>query len=238
MRGILFALTLLAPTWVVAAELDAIEKQLAKMIPGEKPDRITASPIPGLYEVAYGLEIFYITKDGRYVLQGDVYDVDGRMRNLTETKRTAGRRDLIAGIDETTMVVFRAPQEKYVVTVFTDVDCTYCRKLHREMADYNREGITIRYLAYPRSGMNTPSYDKAVSVWCSTDRNAAMTVAKNGETPEPKKCANPVAAHMTAAAKIGLTGTPTLILDDGTMLPGYVDPKRLVSYLAQGRGAN
>lgn len=238
MHRALVLLTLLVSIPAVAADLGAIEKHLAKMIPGEKPDRITESPIPGLYEVAYGLEIFYITKDGRYVLQGDVYDIDGRMRNLTETTRTAGRRDLIAGIDEATMVVFRAPEEKYVVTVFTDVDCTYCRKLHREMADYNREGITIRYLAYPRSGLNTPSYDKAVSVWCAADRNAAMTVAKNGETPEVKKCRNPVADHMAAAAKIGLTGTPTLLLNDGTMLPGYVDPKRLVTYLAQGRVAN
>jgi thiol:disulfide interchange protein DsbC len=221
-----------------AADLAEIEKQLAKMVPGDKPDRISESPIPGLYEVAFGPEIFYMTKNGRYVLQGDIYDVKDRMDNLTEKTRSVGRRDLIAAIDESTMVVFRAPEEKYVITVFTDVDCTYCRKMHREMADYNREGITVRYLAYPRSGFNTPSHEKAVSVWCAADRNAAMTIAKSGEVPPLKTCKNPVADHMAAAAKIGLTGTPTLVLDDGTVLPGYVEPRRLVGHLAQLHGAN
>ena len=216
-----------------APDLAAIEQQLAKVMPGEKPDSIIESPIPGLYEVAFGPEIFYITRNGRYVVQGDVFDVKDRMDNLTEKTRSVGRRELIATIDESTMIVFRAPTEKYVVTVFTDVDCTYCRKMHREMADYNREGITIRYLSYPRSGLNTPSAEKAVSVWCAADRNAALTLAKTGEIPEVRKCRNPVADHMAVAAKIGLTGTPTLVLADGTMLPGYVEPKRLAGFLAQ-----
>jgi thiol:disulfide interchange protein DsbC len=228
---ILMALVLPAGLQAGPTDVAGIRQQLEKIIPGEKPDSITESPISGLFEVLYGPEVFYVSKDGRYVLQGDLYDAGQQLVNLTEEKRTIGRRELIESLDEKSMIIFRSRKPKHTVTVFTDVDCAYCRKLHHQMADYNRAGITIRYLSFPRTGINTPSYFKAVSVWCADDRNAAITNAKNGAEPEPKDCINPVKEHMAVAAKIGVSGTPTLVLEDGTMLPGYVDPKRLAEIL-------
>ena len=125
--------------------------------------------IPGLFEVSYGPDVIYISKDGHYVLQGDLIDAETR-QNLTESVRASARLKLINALDQKTMIVFAPQNVKHTVTVFTDVDCAFCRKLHSQIADYNRFGIAIRYLAFPRTGVNTESYYKAVSVWCSADR--------------------------------------------------------------------
>lgn len=238
MQRVMLLMALVFPALVVGAPADiaAIKEQLAKIIPDETPDSITESPVPGLYEVVFGPEVFYVSKSGRYMLQGDLIDAH-RLNNLTEEKRSLGRRDLIASLDEKSMIVFRGKEQKHMVTVFTDVDCTYCRKLHREMADYNRAGITIRYVAFPRNGIDTESYYKMVSVWCAADRNAAMTLAKDGGNPEAKDCANPVKKHMAAGDRLGVSGTPTMVLEDGSVLPGYVDPRRLAHFLEQSDSA-
>jgi thiol:disulfide interchange protein DsbC len=117
--------------------------------------------------------------------------------------------------------------------VFTDIDCGYCRKLHNEMAKYNAEGITVRYMPYPRSGLNTPSYYKAVSVWCSDDRRDALTRAKAGKDVPRATCDNPVQASLELGHQLGVTGTPALVLEDGQLLPGYVPAKKLSQVLDQ-----
>jgi len=226
---------------VMSSESDEISKVreiLAKIIPNEKPDTITKSPLSGLYEVVYGPEIMYVTGDGRFLMQGDLVDLESK-KNLTEEKRSAGRRKLIASIDPSTMITFAPKKEiKHVITVFTDLDCPYCRKMHQEIADYTQRGIEIRYLAFPRSGLNTPSYFKAVSVWCSRDRKQALTIAKAGGKIDDKTCDNPVRSHMMMGSQVGVTGTPTLVLEDGSVMPGYVPAQQLSALLDERIGKN
>jgi len=204
----------------------AIEKVLERVLHNRKPDAIVAAPVKGLYEVRYGAEIVYVTQDGRFLLQGDLFDLQS-ISNLTEAKRSVVRKEIIAAIDPATMIIFKPQKTRYVVDVFTDVDCPYCRKMHKKIDRYLHEGIEVRYLAYPRSGVNTPSYFKAVAVWCSPDRQAAMTLAKSGGKLEPKSCSNPVLDHMAKAGAIGISGTPTLVLPDGSVIAGYIPADQL-----------
>lgn len=214
------------------AAVQVVRDALAEIIPNDVPDTIRPAPIAGFYEVAYGADIFYVSDEGRYVLQGDLYDLN-QQKNLTAAKRAEARVGLMDSIDSNEAIVFGPEKDEvsYTVQVFTDVDCTYCRKLHSQIAEYNERGIEIRYLAYPRSGVNTASYYKAVSVWCSDDRRAAMTSAKAGQPVPRKSCDNPVEHHMSVAHQVGVSGTPTLVFADGSVLPGYASPDQLIEYL-------
>ena len=218
------------------ADIVQVKKALESVAPGAKADSITATSLPGLYEVTVGADIIYISKDGRYMLQGDLVDLQTQ-KNLTDAKRGAGRLKLVNAISENAMIVFspKKQQVKYTITVFTDIDCSYCRKMHSEMAELNRQGIKVRYLMFPRAGRNSPSYDKAVSVFCSKDRNAALTRAKATGNIEKKTCANPVDQHMKLVERLGLTGTPTLMLEDGRLMPGYVPAQRLSKLLDESQ---
>lgn len=207
-----------------------LRQVLNQLIPHQKPDSIEPAPIAGLYEVSYGSMVFYASQDGRYIIRGDLLDVEGNT-NLTEAKRSQARVQLLKSIDIASAITFAPEHPKHFVTVFTDIDCPYCRKLHSHIADYNRAGIGIRYLAFPRSGVDTPSYYKAVSVWCAADRKAALTAAKAGKKVVSKTCDNPVDAHMALAAKFNVTGTPTLVLEDGSVIPGYIGPLQLAQLL-------
>lgn len=216
-----------------ADDLAAIKKVLQQIAPGAKPDRIAESPLPGLYEVSIGPDVLYVSKDGRYVVQGDLINL-ATQQNLTETQRGQGRMQLLRGLDEKGMIVFPAKgKAKHTVTVFTDIDCGYCRKLQSQIKEYNQAGITVRYLAFPRSGADTPSFHKAANVWCAKDRRAALTRAMNGEQVDSKSCDNPVNAHLAMAERLGVNGTPTMVLEDGTMVPGYMPPDRLRQALDQ-----
>ncbi len=213
----------------------AIKDALSRIIPGQQADSITETPVSGLYEVTYGSEILYVTGDGRFLIQGDLVDLQNKI-NLTDEKRSQGRMTLLKSIDATTAITFAPEKTRYVVYVFTDIDCPYCRKMHKEIEAYMKLGIEIRYLAYPRSGVNTDSYFKAVSVWCAEDRPAAMTLAKSGSRMARSNCENPVLDHMAKAGLVGLTGTPTLLLPDGTVIPGYVPANQLASILGERVG--
>ena len=212
-----------------------MRQNLAKIMTSAKPDSIKPSPIEGLYEVIYGAQIFYATKDGRYLVHGDILDVNGQS-NLTEHRRTSVRLSAINKVSEDKMIIVapKAPQKvKHTITVFTDIDCGYCRKLHSEINTYLNEGIRVRYMSYPRTGLNTPSYYKAVAVWCAQDRKAALTRATQDEPVEQKTCANPVKEEMQLGEEVGVTGTPTIITDTGQLLPGYVPAPRLAQILDQ-----
>lgn len=213
-----------------ADDYPAIRKALDTVLPGGKPDRIVPAPIPGLFEVTYGSQLFYVSEDGRYLVQGHVLDVAAR-KNLTELRQGELRKAAIDKIGEDNMVVFAAENPKHTVTVFTDIDCGYCRKLHSEIQETNALGITVRYLFFPRSGPNTESYYKAESVWCAKDRKAALTAAKNGKDPERKTCDNPVDEHMKLVREFGLEGTPAIVMEDGRIVPGYLPAKRLAAAL-------
>ncbi|MCK5696908.1 MAG: DsbC family protein [Gammaproteobacteria bacterium] len=204
-------------------ELDAA---LIQLMPGVTPSNIEETELSGIYEVSYGTTIFYFNKDASLMFRGDIIDVKKRI-NLTEQKRDLARGQLLNSIDESKMIVYPSKNEKAKVTVFTDIDCGYCQKLHNEMDDYNAAGITIRYMAYPRAGIGSPSYQKLVNVWCADSPNKAMSQAKNGTTLTEKTCNNPVADQYKLGQKLGLQGTPAMFLEDGTSMPGYMPAKRL-----------
>lgn len=236
--GIALIVSLFAPISAVFAdnanEVAKIKKALAKVIPNNKPDVVSPSAIPGIYEIVFGAQIMYMSADARYFVQGDVIDLKTRV-NLTETTRTVQRKKLVKKMDESQMIVFNPKGKvKHTISVFTDIDCGYCRKLHREMQTYLDKGIKIRYLSYPRSGPNTKSYFKAVTVWCSKDKQKAMTKSKAGENLPKKDCDNPVDEHMKMAEDFGVSGTPTIVLENGEVIPGYVPADRLEKIINQG----
>lgn len=208
----------------------ATMRALENVLPNAKPDRIAHSPIPGLYELTYGTDIVYVTKDGHYLLQGDIFDIQKR-ENVTAPKRQQARLNAVNALGEKNMIVFAPKQTRYEVTVFTDIECGYCRKLHQEMSELNGLGVKIRYLAFPRAGIGSSTYDKMVSVWCADDPRKAITDAKADRPVPPKQCDNPVSEEYNLGRALGVTGTPTLVLENGQLVPGYVPAQRLVQML-------
>lgn len=232
------ALLLLAGV-VTAAQADeaaTIRAALARVLPDYSVTSVQPTPVAGLFQVEIGPQIMFVTGDGRYLFDGALVDLETR-KDLTEAARGAARRRALQTLGEDNMVVFGPADSAHTVTVFTDIDCGYCRKLHAQIDDYAAEGIRVRYLFYPRSGVNTPSFNKAVSVWCADDRQEAMTLAKEGKSIPNRRCQNPVQRHMELGELLGIRGTPAIMLDSGEMVPGYVEPKRLAALLAQQEAA-
>lgn len=194
---------------------------------------IRNSPLEGFYQISLpGGNVLYVTEDGKHFIAGDLYRVaNSGLLNLTEIERNHHRKELIDQVDEGEMLVFAPENEKASVTVFTDVDCGYCRKLHKEVPELNRMGIAIRYLAYPRAGIQSSTYKKMVSAWCADDPQAALTKAKLGEEIPPRDCDNPVAKHFVLGNELGVTGTPALILANGRLIAGYLSAKDLAALL-------
>lgn len=197
---------------------------------------VRPSPVPGLYEVISGSDILYASADGRYVLQGDLYDV-ARGEDVTEQRLTTLRSGAIAelkAVGDDQAITFGPKDARYTVTVFTDVDCAYCRKLHSHIAEYNKLGIRVRYLFFPRSGPNTPSWSKAEAVWCAPNRQEALTRAKLGESvPGSGKCSSPVAKTYHLAQELMLRGTPGIFTDKSEYISGYLGPEELLQRLKQ-----
>ena len=204
---------------------------IATKMAGVKPEDLHATPIPGIYELLRGGDAAYVSTDGKYAIIGDMYE-SGTNNDLTENRRRDLRLKMLAAIPENQMEVFGPDNPKHTITVFTDMDCAYCRKLHSQITDYNKLGIRVRYIAYPRTGPNTSSWSKAEQVWCSADRKTALTEAKLGKTLPTKICAdNPVAKEYALGQEFNLQGTPTIILGNGEMVAGYMAPTDLVGEL-------
>jgi thiol:disulfide interchange protein DsbC len=218
-----------------SASHDAIIKSLKGVFPGVTPSEINPSPMAGVSEVLIGPRLFYISNDGKYLLQGSLIDIATRT-DIGEERRNGIRRDAVNDLGEENMIVFPAKDSRHTITVFTDIDCGYCRKLHDEIDQYNARGITVRYLAFPRSGVGSASYNKAVSVWCEKDRQTAMTRSKAGETLPKADCDNPVKDEYELGQMLGVNGTPAIILEDGSLLPGYIPPAKLAKALDKGKG--
>ncbi|MBD3671532.1 MAG: DsbC family protein [Gammaproteobacteria bacterium] len=233
MKRLILLLGLL-PLSLQAADTSDIEKKVnALLAPGVTVDSIKPSPLEGLFEVIIGSDIIYVSADGHYMLNGDLVNITTQ-ENLTENRRNGIRKALLDAVDEDEMIVYGPDSAPHTITVFTDIDCGYCRKLHRELDSYIKLGFKVRYLAYPRAGLGSESYNKAVSVWCAKDRQQALTEAKGGDNPPRRSCENPVASHMALGQKFGVRGTPSIVLEDGRMLPGYVPAGRLKQALTQG----
>ena len=196
-----------------------------------QPDSVRPTTVPGLYEVVLDGQVFYLSEDGRFAILGSLIDLRSST-DLTEVRRSELRLDAIQKIGDENMVIFAPPgPAKHTITVFTDIDCGYCRKLHREIEAYNDSGIEVRYMMFPRAGIGSDSYDKAVSVWCSKDRKDALTRAKQGENIASRSCPNPVKDHYELGQVLGVRGTPSIILENGEMLAGYVPASRLAEML-------
>lgn len=215
------------------SQLEKVRASVAKNLPGVEKEMVTKSAAPGLYQVRKGALFAYVTADGRFLVQGDMIDIVSG-EEITESQRSEARVAVLKQFGPDGVIEFSPPNPKYVITVFTDIDCGYCRKLHNEMQEYNDAGIGVRYLFYPRSGPGTPSFAKAESVWCSADRRVAMTQAKRGEkVMAPSSCANPVLKQFEAGEAMGVAATPTLVLPDGEVIRGYVKAGPLLQRLAQ-----
>lgn len=213
------------------ADDKAVRDAIAKLVPDASIDTIAESAMPGVYEVSMGGQLVYVSGDGRFLLQGTLYDIENRT-DLTERKRNVVRQAALADLPRDKFIVFEPEEVKHRITVFTDIDCGYCRRLHQEMADYHARGIAVDYLFYPRAGVDSESFQKAVSVWCAPDRNLAMTRAQAGEALERRQCDNPIADSYEFGQRIGFGGaTPTLIAQDGTILPGYLPAEALLQRL-------
>lgn len=211
----------------------ALTAALDKLLPDQKPTSITETPVPGLYEVVVGSQLFYFSEDGRYLINGSLIDIETK-QDVSATRRAEVRAKAFDALGEDQMIVFGPEDAKHTVTVFTDIDCGYCRQLHSEMKDYNDRGIRVRYVLFPRAGIPSPSYDKAVAVWCADDRQAALTEAKSGKDIPMKRCENPVQAHLALGAEMGVRGTPSMFYQDGNRIPGgYVPPEQLAQLLEQ-----
>jgi thiol:disulfide interchange protein DsbC len=213
-----------------------VQASVAKIDPDLKVDGVRTTPIAGVYEVAIGPRLVYMTGDGRYLIQGGISDLETR-EDLTEPRRNAVRLDVINKVSEDQMVVFGPKDAPYTITVFTDIDCGFCRRLHAEIGKYNASGIRVRYLFMPRAGKGSESYKKAVGVWCAKDRQRAMTDAKAGKDVPAQDCKNPVDEHLALAELLGINGTPALILPDGELLPGYVPADRLKAAMEDRKAA-
>jgi len=224
--------------WMGMAQADNAEmkSKLEAMMPGVTIDNIQPLDNTGLFETVINGEIIYFSKDARYVFQGDVIALETR-ENITESKRVSLRKESLAALDEADMIVYEPKKTEYTLTVFTDIDCGYCRKLHMQMDDYNALGIRIRYMAFPRAGLDSESFEKAEAVWCAEDRQQAMTDAKNGKTVNSEQCESPIKDQYQTGRRLGVTGTPALFLDSGEMLPGYIPPKRLKKILDEQASA-
>ncbi|GMQ92426.1 MAG: DsbC family protein [Gammaproteobacteria bacterium] len=215
-----------------------IKTKLSKTFPKLKIKTIRPSPVPGMYEMVVGTEIFYVSANGEYVFVGNLISAVTK-ENVTQKARGALYQRSLANLDEKKMIIF-GPKRKRVkrtVTVFTDIDCPYCAKFHLEVPTLVQHGVRVRYLLYPRTGIRgpdgrlTPTYQRSVAVWCAKDQRKALTDAKAGRPIKMKSCPNPVAENFVLGQRMGLRGTPMIITDKGKVINGYLPANNLLALL-------
>jgi thiol:disulfide interchange protein DsbC len=233
------SLLVMSAAWSAdGGEVPAEERErLAGLFETIAPEDIKRSPIDGWYMIQKGSVLAYISQDGRYLLQGDLIDLESQV-NLSEEARTDARRDLMAQIGDDEVILFKPDDVKYKVSVFTDVDCTYCRRLHSQIEQYMANGIEVRYLLYPRGGPASAAWNTSEAVWCAKDRGEALTLAKLDREFDSAKCdASMVQQHYILGQEVGLSGTPAIVLEDGELIAGYLPPDALKMRLEQKAAA-
>ncbi|MBW8823972.1 MAG: DsbC family protein [Xanthomonadales bacterium] len=209
-----------------ARAIDALHKANPQL----KVDRVAAAPMPGFRELIVAGQTLYVSDDGRYVMQGNLYDTVAK-KDLSEATMSALRREELAKVPASQRIVFAPANPKYTVSVFTDIQCGFCQKLHSQIAQYNAQGIAVEYLAYPRMGPASDDFSQMEAVWCSADRGKALTDAKNGKRISAPRCSSPVAMEYDLGQRLGLTGTPMIVAPNGVAAPGYLDPSRMKQWL-------
>ena len=201
---------------------------LQSINPQIEVERIGAAPLAGFREAIVGGQVVYVSDDGKYLIQGKVFDIAAK-KDMGEASMAKLRAELLETIPMSDRIVFAPPAAKHTVVVFTDVECGYCRKLHTDIAEYNKRGIAVQYLAFPRMGLGSEDYRKMVAVWCADDRRQALTDAKNDKPVPMKTCTNPVTMHYNLGQRMGLEGTPMILATDGTQIAGYLPPDQLLA---------
>jgi thiol:disulfide interchange protein DsbC len=232
LAGILLTISVSVSLLAADPDYSKVEEQIRALAPGAKSIAISETPIDGLLMVQISGDIVYATADGKYLIQGRVMDMQTR-EDLTEGAKSEVRRELLATANTADEITFAPENPKYDLMVFTDIDCGYCRKLHSQIDEYNKQGIAIHYMSFPRAGIGSHSYEKAVSVWCADDPRNALTQAKLGAEPDPLQCDNSIAQQYQLGLDLGVSGTPSLLTSDGQMIPGYVPPDQLRARLDQ-----
>ncbi|MEC5342857.1 bifunctional protein-disulfide isomerase/oxidoreductase DsbC [Brenneria populi] len=227
MKKGLLLLSLLAATAAGAARADdaAIKQTMARL--GMPDAEVQPAPLAGMRTVLTDSGVFYISEDGKHLIQGPLYDISGSAPVNVTNRILKGKMDAL----QDQMIVYKAAQEKYVITVFTDITCGYCQKLHEQMKDYNALGITVRYLAFPRQGPNSQTEKNMQSIWCVADRNKALDDAMKGDEISPASCNVDIDAHYQLGIQFGVKGTPAIVLADGMVVPGYQEPKEMLTML-------
>jgi thiol:disulfide interchange protein DsbC len=232
----ILALTLWAGISLAQKPSSEITEGFKKLAPTAKINSANKTPIKGISQInlesASIDDVYYMTDDGKYLINGSIIETASH-KNLTENSKSSKRKEIIGVFDKDNRIDFFPKDMKYHVTVFTDIDCGYCRKLHSQMKQLNNLGIGVSYLFYPRSGIGSESYKKAVTAWCAVDRNEAMTQSQNGIELESKQCNNPVKQHYASGNKVGVRGTPNIVTDSGILIPTYMPPEALLQKLNQ-----
>ena len=226
-----------------ALSISEMKAFLTSKLPGIVIEDIGVSPLPGYYEVYFGNEILYVSASGKYVVTGNIIMMDEEPpANLTQQSKdwrkereAPSRAAVLSQIEDKDLIVYKAEHEKHSITVFTDVDCGYCRKLHKEIPQLNSLGITVRYMAFPRAGLGSDSYNKMVSVWCAADKTKAMDDAKLRRSFQEASCENPIAQHFQYSQNLKLSGTPAVLSESGVILGGYVSASELFKRLTSDK---
>lgn len=227
MKKGLLMFTLLAASLSGAAHADsaAIKQSLAKL--GVQSTDIQPSPVSGMSTVLTDSGVLYVTDDGKHIIQGPMYDVSGAQPVNVTNQLLVGKLNALTK----EMIVYKAPKEQHVITVFTDITCGYCHKLHEQMSDYNALGITVRYLAFPRQGLDSDAEKEMKAIWCAKDKNKAFDDVMAGKSVAPASCDVDIADHYALGVQLGVSGTPAIVLSNGTLVPGYQPPKEMKEFL-------
>lgn len=229
--SLLFLIAPLVVSNSVLAETDSIKElkqALAKTLPDVKPSKISKSPVDGMYEVVVGTQVVYMSVDARYMIDGDLIDIKTK-KNISEDAKSAIRLSTIGKLSPDQMLVYTPKKVKDTITVVTDIDCPYCRRLHSEVPAYLENNVEVRYIFMPLKG--AADMKKTVSVWCSDNQQLALDMAKAGSDVDEKTCDNPIREHLALARELGVRGTPAIILENGQLLPGYVPVGKMIAEL-------
>lgn len=219
-----------SPT-VPAAQQTVVTKAVQALSPDTEVESISTSPVAGFDAVVGSGEVYYVSTDGRFVMQGNLYDLK-QVKNVTLSTMAASRQALVATIPQSERIVFSPPHPTKTLVAFVDFDCPYCREMVDHINDYLAKGIRLEFVSWPRSGRDSPSYFTAVNVWCAKDRKAAFLAAFAGKKVPEASCANPIGDQMGIAAKLDMPGTPGVLTENGQLIGGYVAPDKLGERLA------
>ena len=231
-KYLVLAIILLQFPWLASAQadnrVDNIKKIFSKQFPQLRIDNIEPAPIPGWYQVISGSLVVYTSEQGKYVFDGELLELkQAGAINLTENARRIQRVKVLAQLDAKDLIIYSPKKPKYTVTVFTDIDCAYCRKFHQQIDQILAKGVAVRYAAFPRGGLYSESFQKAVNVWCAEDRKQALTKAKSGKDLVKAECNNPVTKELHTGLALGINATPTIVFNDGSLQPGYLSADAL-----------